>query len=152
MLSNNKQTAKLAILLALFVTLTGCAATEDSGSGSGSSLPVLKVSVSGLLQGKNVVLSSGQSTANNVLQKKSTRNYHRWNLFFGSFAGRHFVQYHRSSATSQSNLYGDRRRRNTHCEYNSGGYMQFFSIIYHFRYCCRNAFRVKCNTAEQFRR
>ena len=36
MLSNNKQTAKLAILLALFVTLTGCAATEDSGSGSGS--------------------------------------------------------------------------------------------------------------------
>jgi photosystem II stability/assembly factor-like uncharacterized protein len=88
MLSNNKQTAKLAILLALFVTLTGCAATEDSGSGSGSSLPVLKVSVSGLLQGKNVVLSSGQSTANNVFTEKEALGITTDGTYsFGSFAG-----------------------------------------------------------------
>ncbi len=37
MLNKNKQTTKIAILLALFVTLTGCAATEESSSGSSSS-------------------------------------------------------------------------------------------------------------------
>jgi hypothetical protein len=52
MLYIKKQTAKFAILSALFVTLTGCAATEDSSSGSGSSSYVLEVSVSGLQQGK----------------------------------------------------------------------------------------------------
>ena len=78
MLYIKKQTTKFAILSALLVALTGCAATEESSSGSGSgsasasasssgsSSYVLKVSVSGLQQGKNVVLSSGQSTATNV--------------------------------------------------------------------------------------
>jgi len=65
MFRKNKQTTKIAIVLAFFVTLTGCAATEDSSSG-GSGLPELKVSVSGLQQGNNVVLISGQSTAANV--------------------------------------------------------------------------------------
>jgi len=59
MLYIKKQTAKFTILSALLATLTGCAATEDSSSGSGSSSYVLEVSVSGLQQGKNVVLSSG---------------------------------------------------------------------------------------------
>ena len=66
MLYIKKQTAKFSILLALLAALTGCAATEESSRGSGSSSYVLEVSVSGLQQGKNVVLSSGQSTATNV--------------------------------------------------------------------------------------
>ena len=65
MLYIKKQTAKFSILSALLFALTGCAEDEDS-SGSGSSSYELKVSVSGLQQGKNVVLSSGQSTATNV--------------------------------------------------------------------------------------
>ena len=76
MLYIKKQTTKFAILSALLVALTGCAATEESSSGSesesgsasssGSSSYELKVIVSGLQQGKNVVLSSGQSTGTNV--------------------------------------------------------------------------------------
>ena len=100
MLSKNKQTTKIAILLALFVTLTGCAATEESssgsssssssssgsGSGSGSSLPVLKVSVSGLQQGENVVLSSGQSTATNVFTENEALGITTDGTYsFGSF-------------------------------------------------------------------
>jgi len=85
MLSKNKQTTKIAILLALFVTLTGCAATEDS-SGSGSSSYVLKVSVSGLQQGKNVVLSSGQSTATNVFTENEALGITTDGTYsFGSF-------------------------------------------------------------------
>jgi len=60
MLYIKKQTTKFAILSALLVALTGCAATEDSSSGSGSSSYVLKVSVSGLQQGRNVILNSGR--------------------------------------------------------------------------------------------
>ncbi len=98
MLSKNKQTTKIAILLALFVTLTGCAATEESSSGSGSgsasasasssgsSSYVLKVSVSGLQQGKNVVLSSGQSTATNVFTENEALGITTDGTYsFGSF-------------------------------------------------------------------
>ena len=86
MLSKNKQTTKIAILLALFVTLTGCAATEESSSESGSSLPVLKVSVSGLQQGKNLVLSSGQSTATNVFKENEALGITTDGTYsFGSF-------------------------------------------------------------------
>ena len=85
MLSKNKQTTKIAILLALFVTLTGCAATEDS-SGSGSSSYVLQVSVSGLQQGKNVVLNSGQSTAENVFTENEALGITTDGTYsFGSF-------------------------------------------------------------------
>ena len=98
MLSKNKQTTKIAILLALFVTLTGCAATEESSSGSGSgsasasasssgsSSYVLKVSVSGLQQGKNVVLSSGQSTGTNVFTENEALGITTDGTYsFGSF-------------------------------------------------------------------
>ena len=88
MLSKNKQTTRIVILLALFVALTGCAATEEtSSSGSGSSLPALKVSVSGLQQGKNVVLSSGQSTATNVFTENEALGITTDGTYsFGSFA------------------------------------------------------------------
>ena len=86
MLYIKKQTAKFAILSALFVTLTGCAATEDSSSGSGSSSYVLEVSVSGLQQGKNVVLSSGQSTATNVFTENEALGITTDGTYsFGSF-------------------------------------------------------------------
>ena len=88
MLSKNKQTTRIVILLALFVALTGCAATEEtSSSGSGSSLPALKVSVSGLQQGKNVVLNSGQSTATNVFTENEALGITTDGTYsFGSFA------------------------------------------------------------------
>jgi len=86
MLYIKKQTAKFAILSALLVALTGCAATEDSSSGSGSSSYVLKVSVSGLQQGKNVVLSSGQSTATNVFTENEALGITTDGTYsFGSF-------------------------------------------------------------------
>ena len=86
MLYIKKQTAKFAILSALFVTLTGCAATEDSSSGSGSSSYVLEVSVSGLQQGKNVVLSNGQSTATNVFTENEALGITTDGTYsFGSF-------------------------------------------------------------------
>ena len=86
MLYIKKQTAKFAILSALFVTLTGCAATEDSSSGSGSSSYVLEVSVSGLQQGKNVVLSSGQSTVTNVFTENEALGITTDGTYsFGSF-------------------------------------------------------------------
>ena len=81
----NKQTTKIAIVLA-FVTLTGCAANEDSSSG-GSGLPELKVSVSGLQQGKNVVLKSGQSTAANVFTENEALGITTDGTYsFGSFS------------------------------------------------------------------
>ena len=87
MFSINKQTTKIAILLALFVTLTGCAATEESSSGGGGSLPELKVSVSGLQQGKNVILSSGQSTAANVFTENEALGITTDGTYsFGSFS------------------------------------------------------------------
>ena len=86
MLYIKKQTAKFAILSAIFVTLTGCAATEDSSSGSGSSSYVLEVSVSGLQQGKNVVLSNGQSTATNVFTENEALGITTDGTYsFGSF-------------------------------------------------------------------
>ena len=86
MLYIKKQTAKFAILSALLVALTGCAATEDSSSGSGSSSYELKVSVSGLQQGKNVVLSSGQSTATNVFTENEALGITTDGTYsFGSF-------------------------------------------------------------------
>ena len=86
MLYIKKQTTKFAILSALLVALTGCAATEDSSSGSGSSSYVLKVSVSGLQQGKNVVLSSGQSTATNVFTENEALGITTDGTYsFGSF-------------------------------------------------------------------
>ena len=85
MLYIKKQTAKFAILSAIFVTLTGCAATEDSSSGSGSRY-VLEVSVSGLQQGKNVVLSNGQSTATNVFTENEALGITTDGTYsFGSF-------------------------------------------------------------------
>jgi len=84
MLYIKKQTAKFAILSALLVALTGCAATEDSSSGSSSY--ELKVSVSGLQQGKNVVLSSGQSTATNVFTENEALGITTDGTYsFGSF-------------------------------------------------------------------
>ncbi len=86
MLYIKKQTAKFSILSALLATLTGCAATEDSSSGSGSSSYELKVSVSGLQQGKNVVLSSGQSTATNVFTENEALGITTDGTYsFGSF-------------------------------------------------------------------
>ena len=86
MLYIKKQTTKFAILSALLVALTGCAATEDSSSGSGSSSYELKVSVSGLQQGKNVVLSSGQSTATNVFTENEALGVTTDGTYsFGSF-------------------------------------------------------------------
>jgi len=86
MLYIKKQTTKFAILSALLVALTGCAATEDSSSESGSSSYVLKVSVSGLQQGKNVVLSSGQSTATNVFTENEALGITTDGTYsFGSF-------------------------------------------------------------------
>jgi len=88
MLYIKKQAAKFAILSALLVALTGCAATEDedSSSGSGSSSYELKVSVSGLQQGKNVVLSSGQSTATNVFTENEALGVTTDGTYsFGSF-------------------------------------------------------------------
>ena len=86
MFRKNKQTTKIAIVLALFVTLTGCAATEDSSSG-GSGLPELKVSVSGLQQGNNVVLISGQSTAANVYTENEALGITTDGTYsFGSFS------------------------------------------------------------------
>jgi len=86
MLYIKKQTTKFAILSALLVALAGCAATEDSSSGSGSSSYVLKVSVSGLQQGKNVVLSSGQSTATNVFTENEALGITTDGTYsFGSF-------------------------------------------------------------------
>ena len=86
MLYIKKQTAKFAILSALLAALTGCAATEDSSSGSGSSSYVLEVSVSGLQQGKNVVLSSGQSTATNVFTENEALGITTDGTYsFGSF-------------------------------------------------------------------
>ena len=85
MLYIKKQTAKFAILSALLAALTGCAATEDSSSGSGSRY-VLEVSVSGLQQGKNVVLSSGQSTATNVFTENEALGITTDGTYsFGSF-------------------------------------------------------------------
>ncbi|MEC9010955.1 MAG: hypothetical protein VYA87_00790 [SAR324 cluster bacterium] len=73
-------------MLAFFVTLTGCAATEESSSGGGS-LPELKVSVSGLHQGKNVILSSGQSTAANVFTENEALGITTDGTYsFGSFS------------------------------------------------------------------
>ena len=84
MLYIKKQTTRFTVLSALFVTLTGCAATEDSSSGSSSY--VLKVSVSGLQQGKNVVLSSGQSTATNVFTENEALGITTDGTYsFGSF-------------------------------------------------------------------
>ena len=86
MFRKNKQTTKIAIVLAFFVTLTGCAATEDSSSG-GSGLPELKVSVSGLQQGNNVVLISGQSTAANVFTENEALGITTDGTYsFGSFS------------------------------------------------------------------
>ncbi len=86
MFRKNKQTTKIAIVLAFFVTLTGCAATEESSSGGGS-LPELKVSVSGLQQGKNVVLKSGQSTAANVFTENEALGITTDGTYsFGSFS------------------------------------------------------------------
>lgn len=86
MLYIKKQTAKFAILSALLVALTGCAATEDEDSSSGSSSYELKVSVSGLQQGKNVVLSSGQSTATNVFTENEALGITTDGTYsFGSF-------------------------------------------------------------------
>ncbi len=86
MLYIKKQTTRFTVLSALFVALTGCAATEDSSSGSGSSSYVLKVSVSGLQQGKNVVLSSGQSTATNVFTENEALGITTDGTYsFGSF-------------------------------------------------------------------
>jgi len=86
MFRKNKQTTKIAIVLAFFVTLTGCAATEESSSGGGS-LPELKVSVSGLHQGKNVILSSGQSTAANVFTENEALGITTDGTYsFGSFS------------------------------------------------------------------
>ena len=86
MFRKNKQTTKIAIVLAFFVTLTGCAATEDSSSG-GSGLPELKVSVSGLQQGNNVVLISGQSTAANVYTENEALGITTDGTYsFGSFS------------------------------------------------------------------
>ena len=86
MLYIKKQTAKFAILSALLVSLTGCAATEDEDSSSGSSSYELKVSVSGLQQGKNVVLSSGQSTATNVFTENEALGITTDGTYsFGSF-------------------------------------------------------------------
>jgi hypothetical protein len=86
MLYIKKQTAKFTILSALLATLTGCAATEDSSSGSGSSSYVLEVSVSGLQQGKNMVLSSGQSTATNVFTENEALGITTDGTYsFGSF-------------------------------------------------------------------
>ena len=85
MLYIKKQTTKFAILSALLAALTGCAATEDSSSGSGSRY-VLEVSVSGLQQGKNVVLSSGQSTATNVFTENEALGITTDGTYsFGSF-------------------------------------------------------------------
>ncbi|MEC8939788.1 MAG: hypothetical protein VYC92_02585, partial [SAR324 cluster bacterium] len=73
-------------MLAFFVTLTGCAATEESSNGGGS-LPELKVSVSGLHQGKNVILSSGQSTAANVFTENEALGITTDGTYsFGSFS------------------------------------------------------------------
>jgi len=84
MLYIKKQTTRFTVLSALFVTLTGCAATEDSSSGSSSY--ELKVSVSGLQQGKNVVLSSGQSTATNVFTENEALGITTDGTYsFGSF-------------------------------------------------------------------
>ncbi len=86
MLYIKKQTTKFAILSALLVALTGCAATEDSSSGSGSSSYVLKVSVSGLQQGKNIVLNSGQSTTENVFTENEALGITTDGTYsFGSF-------------------------------------------------------------------
>ena len=88
MLYIKKQTTKLAILSALLVALTGCAATEDSssGSGSGSSSYELKVIVSGLQQGKNVVLNSGQSKGGNVFTENEALGITTDGTYsFGSF-------------------------------------------------------------------
>ena len=86
MLYIKKQTAKFSILLALLAALTGCAATEESSRGSGSSSYVLEVSVSGLQQGKNVVLSSGQSTATNVFTENEALGITTDGTYsFGSF-------------------------------------------------------------------
>ena len=86
MLYIKKQTTRFTVLSALFVTLTGCAATEDSSSGSGSSSYELKVSVSGLQQGENVVLSSGQSTATNVFTENEALGITTDGTYsFGSF-------------------------------------------------------------------
>ncbi len=86
MLYIKKQTTKFTILSVLLIALTGCAATEDSSSGSGSSSYVLKVSVSGLQQGKNVVLSSGQSTATNVFTENEALGITADGTYsFGSF-------------------------------------------------------------------
>jgi hypothetical protein len=86
MFRKNKQTTKIAIVLAFFVTLTGCAATEESSSGGGS-LPELKVSVSGLQQGKNVILSSGRSTSANVFTENEALGITTDGTYsFGSFS------------------------------------------------------------------
>ncbi len=86
MLYIKKQTTRFTVLSALLVALTGCAATEDSSSGSGSSSYELKVSVSGLQQGKNVVLSSGQSTATNVFTENEALGITTDGTYsFGSF-------------------------------------------------------------------
>jgi len=86
MLYIKKQTTTFAILSALLVALTGCAATEDSSSGSGSSSYVLKVSVSGLQQGKNIVLNSGQSTTENVFTENEALGITTDGTYsFGSF-------------------------------------------------------------------
>ena len=79
-----KQTTRFTVLSALFVALTGCAATEDSSSGSNSY--ALKVSVSGLQEGKNVILSSGQSTASNDFTENETLGITTDGTYsFGSF-------------------------------------------------------------------
>ena len=84
MLYIKKQTTRFTVLSALFVALTGCAATEDSSSGSNSY--ALKVSVSGLQEGKNVILSSGQSTASNVFTENETLGITTDGTYsFGSF-------------------------------------------------------------------
>ena len=96
MLYIKKQTTKFAILSALLVALTGCAATEESSNGSesgsasasssGSSSYELKVIVSGLQQGKNVVLSSGQSTGTNVFTENEALGITTDGTYsFGSF-------------------------------------------------------------------
>lgn len=86
MLYIKKQTTRFTVLSALLVALTGCAATEDSSSGSGSSSYELKVSVSGLQQGENVVLSSGQSTATNVFTENEALGITTDGTYsFGSF-------------------------------------------------------------------
>ena len=84
MLYIKKQTTRFTVLSVLFVALTGCAATEDSSSGSNSY--ALKVSVSGLQEGKNVILSSGQSTASNVFKENETLGITTDGTYsFGSF-------------------------------------------------------------------